>query len=100
MSTILQFVFTLVALVALLPTTHAHAIITPALGVNGTAARSDVQRPSTKTPCGNVDITKELPLSTAISVFANGTFFANITNFNGYVVSRFTSIFRRSYLFH
>ncbi|KIP07287.1 hypothetical protein PHLGIDRAFT_127728 [Phlebiopsis gigantea 11061_1 CR5-6] len=83
MPAVLQLVFTLVALVALLPVVHAHAIVTPALGVNGTAARSDVQRPSTKAPCGNVNITQELPLSAAIPVFANGTFFANITNFNG-----------------
>ena len=86
MFSILQLAFVFSTLVVLFPTAYSHAIITPALGVNGTAARSDVQRPSTKAPCGNVDITQELPLSTPISVFANGTFFANVTNFNGYVI--------------
>ncbi|KAE9389392.1 hypothetical protein BT96DRAFT_1003291 [Gymnopus androsaceus JB14] len=47
---------------------NAHAIMTPALGVNGTAVRNDVQRPSSSQPCD-----------------ANGTFVTNATDFNAYV---------------
>ncbi|CDO70973.1 hypothetical protein BN946_scf184830.g5 [Trametes cinnabarina] len=61
---------------------HAHAGVTPALGVAGTFARSDVQRPSTAKPCGNTNIAQTIDSSTAITAAANGTFAATITNFN------------------
>lgn len=80
-----QLVITLFALVSLAPGALAHAIITPALGVNGTATRNDVQRPATNALCGKVNVTAELPLSTTITVNKDGSFMANITNFNGYV---------------
>ncbi|KAL5481013.1 hypothetical protein ACEPAI_9954 [Sanghuangporus weigelae] len=49
-------------LVLLLPCqVFAHAIISPAIGFSGTAARSDVTRPSNKFPCGNgVNVAKVL----------------------------------------
>ncbi|KAI0631259.1 hypothetical protein C8Q77DRAFT_1219389 [Trametes polyzona] len=62
---------------------HAHAGVQPALGVNGAFARSNVQRPSTAKPCGNVDVAKNIDKSTAIPVNADGTFTATVTNFNG-----------------
>ncbi|KAH9899177.1 hypothetical protein C8Q73DRAFT_743232 [Cubamyces lactineus] len=61
---------------------HAHAGVTPALGVTGTFARSNVQRPSQAKPCGTIDIAQNIDSSTAITAAANGTFAATITNFN------------------
>jgi hypothetical protein len=61
---------------------NAHAIITPALGVNGTAVRGDVQRPSTASPCGTVDVASSIGTSTAVVADANGTFITNATDFN------------------
>ncbi|KAI0763468.1 Alpha/Beta hydrolase protein [Trametes elegans] len=62
---------------------HAHAGVTPALGVAGTFARSDVQRPSNAKPCGNIDVASNLDSSTAITAAADGSFTAMVTNFNG-----------------
>ncbi|KAH9852285.1 hypothetical protein C2E23DRAFT_868767 [Lenzites betulinus] len=62
---------------------HAHAGITPALGVKNTFARSNVQRPSTAKPCGSINVAQNLDASTAITAKADGTFVATITNFNG-----------------
>ena len=62
---------------------HAHAAIAPALDVQGTPARSDVQRPSTAKPCGNAALSG-IDTSTAVTAAANGSFTATITNFNAY----------------
>ncbi|KAI0828692.1 hypothetical protein BC628DRAFT_1316484 [Trametes gibbosa] len=62
---------------------HAHAGITPALGVKNTFARANVQRPSTAKPCGNINVAQNLDASTAIAAKADGTFVATVTNFNG-----------------
>ncbi|KAI0077357.1 hypothetical protein K474DRAFT_1674898 [Panus rudis PR-1116 ss-1] len=62
----------------------AHAIITPALGVTGQAARSDVTRPSKANPCGGgVNVASVVGQSTPVSLNADGTFAVNVTNFNG-----------------
>jgi len=61
----------------------AHAGVTPALGVSGTFARSDVQRPSTASPCGaKANIAGTLDTSTPVIADANGQFTATVTNFN------------------
>lgn len=73
----LAFIFTLLGLA------YAHAIITPALGVNGTGTRGDVQRPTNASMCGSVNITATLPTSGTVPLQADGTFSVNITNFNG-----------------
>ena len=65
---------------------HAHAAISPMLGVKGTPKRSDVQRPSTAKPCGAVNIAQTLDSSTAIPLNADGTFTATIQNFNACVL--------------
>ena len=71
---------------------HAHAIVTPALGVTGTAARSDVTRPSTASPCG-AGVNVAADFNTATAVAANGeTFSATITNFNAYVSSAISHV--------
>ncbi|KAJ7471067.1 hypothetical protein FB451DRAFT_326589 [Mycena latifolia] len=69
-------------LFALAAQTSAHAIPSPALGVAGAPARSDVQRPSTAKPCGTIDPATTLDTSTAIPVAADGTVTMNVVNFN------------------
>ncbi|KAJ7702678.1 hypothetical protein B0H17DRAFT_923183, partial [Mycena rosella] len=54
----------------------------PALGVKGTPQRSDVQRPSTASPCGNVNIASNLDTSTAVAAAADGTVTFQVQNFN------------------
>lgn len=72
-------------LLSVLSSASAHAIITPALGVSGTPARSDVTRPSTKTPCGaGVNVAQTIPGSQAVTANGN-SFTVTVTNFNGYV---------------
>ncbi|KAJ4469263.1 hypothetical protein J3R30DRAFT_3552590 [Lentinula aciculospora] len=61
---------------------NAHAIVTPALGVTGTAARSDVQKPSTAKPCGTINVTSTLDTSTPVQAAADGTFTTTATDFN------------------
>ncbi|KAJ7763405.1 hypothetical protein B0H16DRAFT_1527777 [Mycena metata] len=62
--------------------TSAHAIPNPALGVKGTPQRSDVQRPSTASPCGSVNIASNLDTSTAVAAAADGTVTFQVQNFN------------------
>jgi len=58
-----------------------HALIEPALGVTGQGARSDVQRPSKKTPCGSLNIADALADTTPVK--ANGdAFTVSVQNFN------------------
>jgi hypothetical protein len=61
----------------------AHAAINPALGVQGTAARNDVQRPGGNNACGNVNIANAIDSSTAVTADASGAFNVDIENFNG-----------------
>ncbi|RDX43125.1 hypothetical protein OH76DRAFT_1458503 [Lentinus brumalis] len=61
---------------------HAHAAISPVLGVNGTPKRSDVQRPSDAKPCGNANIAQTLDSSKAVQLKADNTFSTTIQNFN------------------
>ncbi|KAM5533785.1 hypothetical protein V8D89_012560 [Ganoderma adspersum] len=60
----------------------AHAAIAPVLGVAGTPARNNVQRPSTAKPCGNTNIAQTFDTSGVITMNADKTFTATITNFN------------------
>ncbi|KAJ7036662.1 hypothetical protein C8F04DRAFT_1337735 [Mycena alexandri] len=76
-------VFTSVAVVlALSLRASAHAMPSPALGVSGLPARSDVQRLSTSSPCGSVNIASSIDTSTAVPAEADGTVMLNITNYN------------------
>jgi len=61
---------------------HAHAGITPALGVTGNFTRNDVQRPAPATECGNIDIASTIDSSTPVTVAADGTFTVTVTDFN------------------
>ncbi|TBU34303.1 hypothetical protein BD311DRAFT_802636 [Dichomitus squalens] len=60
----------------------AHAAIAPVLGVNGKPARNDVQRPTNEKPCGNTNIAQKLDSSSVITLKADKSFDATITNFN------------------
>ncbi|KAJ6543593.1 hypothetical protein DFH09DRAFT_1390810 [Mycena vulgaris] len=76
-------VFAYAALVlALAAQSSAHAIPSPALGVKGAPARSDVQRPSTAKPCGTIDPATTLDTSTAVAAAADGSVSLNVVNFN------------------
>ncbi|THV07948.1 hypothetical protein K435DRAFT_772282 [Dendrothele bispora CBS 962.96] len=68
---------------ALTTQVNAHALIAPALGVNGNGARSDVQRPSGNNACGNVNVAQTIGSSTPVQAAADGTFTTTVTNFNG-----------------
>ncbi|KAF8524636.1 hypothetical protein BU17DRAFT_24800, partial [Hysterangium stoloniferum] len=60
---------------------YAHSGVFPALGVNGTLSRSDVQRPSTKKPCGKIPLT-DIDTSTAVPADDQGSVDLTATNFN------------------
>jgi hypothetical protein len=70
-------------LLASISSANAHAGVNPALGVKGQLIRNDVQRPSAKSPCGNVNIAQNLDSSTAVQADENGNFSPTITDFNG-----------------
>ena len=76
-----SFTATAVLALSLALEASAHALVTPALGVQGAGARANVQRPSTASPCGNVNIAATLGTSTAVAATGD-TFSATITNFN------------------
>ncbi|CAE6411700.1 unnamed protein product [Rhizoctonia solani] len=71
---------TLLVVAALAAQVLGHAVVQPVMGVNGKAARSDTQRPSTAKPCGNTAFSK---LDSSQSIAMSGTTFtATATNFN------------------
>ncbi|KAI0063095.1 hypothetical protein BV25DRAFT_1915424 [Artomyces pyxidatus] len=70
------------AVLALTSSVHAHAVIFPELGVKGTPARSDVQRPSAAKPCGTTNIASTINTSTPVAASANGSFALAALNFN------------------
>lgn len=80
-----RFFIAFTILLALTTQVHAHAGVSPALSVSGDLTRNDVQRPSSSSPCGNVNIAKSLDSSTTVKAEANGSFAATVTNFNGFV---------------
>ena len=61
---------------------HSHALITPALGVDGAGARSDVRIPLKLSECGLVNVADHIDTSTPAQANADGSFGATITNFN------------------
>lgn len=74
-----------VAVLALALGASAHTTISPVLGVAGTAARADVQKPSAAKPCGNTNIAQAIGTSTAATANANGAVTLTATSFNAYV---------------
>ena len=74
--------------IALLPASQVlgHAIMMPALGVEGTPRRRDVMRTSDRNPCGRgVDVAEAMPSATPVVADASGAFTVAVTNFNEYV---------------
>ncbi|KAI0049220.1 hypothetical protein FA95DRAFT_1571387 [Auriscalpium vulgare] len=74
--------FTSVLALALAASVNAHAGFEPFLGVAGTPARSDVQRPSTASPCGTINIANTLDTSTAAAASAAGAVALTAIDFN------------------
>lgn len=60
----------------------AHAGVSPALGVQGSLTRGEVQRPTAAKPCGNVDIASKISSSTPVLADASGSFKVDATSFN------------------
>ncbi|KAF9254153.1 hypothetical protein L218DRAFT_886903 [Marasmius fiardii PR-910] len=71
-----------IAVAAAATSVHAHAGVTPALGIEGQLTGADVQFPSAQTPCGNTDLSK-IATSTPVQADADGTFSATAISFNG-----------------
>lgn len=78
----------------------AHAIITPALGVSGTAVRADVQRPSAATECGAINISQNIDSSTPAVANNAGIFNVTITDFNGYACLDLTLLLRCTHCYY
>lgn len=78
------FLLSAVAVLFMSAQVNAHAAITPMLGVKGTPARSDVQKPTTAKPCGNADLSKAAS-STPVTAAADGSVSMNIQDFNACV---------------
>jgi len=74
--------FTTTLICALALKANAHAIINPALGVSGTPARSDVQRPSAQDGCGNINVANTIGSATPVQAAANGQFTVTVQDFN------------------
>jgi hypothetical protein len=75
--------FFISALVVLLSAqVNAHAIINPALGVTGKAARANVQRPKAGAECGKANIAGGIDAANAVAVGAGGSFSVTAQNFN------------------
>jgi hypothetical protein len=77
-----KMLFPFVMALSFMLQTYAHTIIAPPLGVNGTATRNDVQRPSQKAMCGKININDTLSSSIPVIARDDGTFVVNATNFN------------------
>jgi len=69
-------------LLGLTSSVTADGVVTPALGVSGNPATSNVQHPSDSAPCGTIPISQNIDSSTPIQADGNGQFKPSITNFN------------------
>ena len=68
----------------------AHAVVSPALGVQGAPIRADAQRPrKNTTPCGKTDVASTFDTTEPIAADDTNTFSATVTNFNRYVLALF-----------
>ncbi|EEB97878.1 hypothetical protein MPER_02711, partial [Moniliophthora perniciosa FA553] len=62
---------------------HAHAVVSPALGIDGEPVRRDAQRPSRgDSRCGRVDVAENLDTSGTVTPGADGTMTLKVQNFN------------------
>ena len=60
---------------------HAHAVVSPAMGVAGEPVRKDAQRTG-RNPCGRMDVAQNLDSSQTITPNADGSITMTINNFN------------------
>jgi len=61
---------------------HAHAAVSPALGVNGAPKRNNAQR-IRGAPCGNTNVAATIDSSASVNAAADGSFSVTAINFNG-----------------
>ncbi|EEB90047.1 hypothetical protein MPER_11798, partial [Moniliophthora perniciosa FA553] len=62
---------------------HAHAVVSPALGVDDEPVRRDAQRPSRgDSRCGRVDVASNIDTSGAVTPGPDGTMTLKVQNFN------------------
>jgi hypothetical protein len=74
--------FALIFVLASTTSVYVQAAVVPALGVKGTPAIGDIQRPSITERCVDVDTTQNLDTSIAVIADASGAFSLSIVNFN------------------
>ena len=81
-----SFLILATVILGLFSQVHAHAAVSPMLGVNGTPARNNVKRPSTANPCGaGINVANSINNAQAVTAAADGSFTVTAIAFNGYV---------------
>lgn len=81
-----SFLILATVILGLFSQAHAHAAVSPMLGVNGTPVRNNVKRPSTANPCGaGINVANSINSAQAVTAAADGSFTVTAIAFNGYV---------------
>jgi hypothetical protein len=73
--------FTASILLALTSSVNAQCLFSPPFGGSGYPAASDVQQPSSDTPCGKISIPQNLDTSNAVNAGTDGQFTISAINF-------------------
>ncbi|KAK7053015.1 hypothetical protein VNI00_004336 [Paramarasmius palmivorus] len=78
-----RLVVALTLTLALISQVHGHAVVSPALGIDGEPVRRDAQRPSRgDSRCGRVDVAENIDTSGTVTPAADGTMTLKVQNFN------------------
>ncbi|KAJ3535614.1 hypothetical protein NMY22_g6406 [Coprinellus aureogranulatus] len=79
-----SFVILATVFLGLFSQVHAHAAVSPMLGVNGTPVRNNVKKPSNANPCGaGINIAQSINNAQAVTAAADGSFTVTAISFNG-----------------
>ncbi|TEB23359.1 hypothetical protein FA13DRAFT_1740121 [Coprinellus micaceus] len=79
-----SFLILATVILGLFSQVHAHAAVSPMLGVNGTPVRNNVKRPSTANPCGaGINVANSINNAQAVTAAADGSFTVTAIAFNG-----------------
>ncbi|KAF8504834.1 hypothetical protein F5888DRAFT_792560 [Russula emetica] len=70
-----------ILLLALTSSVNAQCVFSPPFGGSGNPAASDVQQPSSDTPCGKTSISQNIDTSSAVNADADGQFTISAINF-------------------
>ena len=82
-----RLVVALTLTLALISQVHGHAVVSPALGIDGEPVRRDAQRPSRgDSRCGRVDVAENIDTSGTVTPAADGTMTLKVQNFNRFVL--------------